>query len=177
MNKKTIKIKEENEPLDNAESKISLQIEELQNEVESLKDSVLREKAENENLRKRTKKEVEEAQKFAISRFVNSLTEQVENLFRALENVDLHSDKHDSQLRNLYEGVEITKTNLLKVFKDYNIERIYPVNQIFDHKVHEAISQVLDSDKEANTIIRVIQAGYIISGRLLRPATVIVTKK
>jgi molecular chaperone GrpE len=65
---------------------------------------------------------------------------------------------------------------LLKVFQDFEIQRIYPLNQSFDHTFHEAISQVVDNEKEPNTIINVIQAGYAIRDRLLKPAVVIVTK-
>ncbi len=151
--------------------------ENLQEEIDNLKDLLIREKAENENLRKRFKKELEDTHKFAISKFVKNLTEQVENLFRASDNIDLKSCEENSELKTLFEGVEITKKNLLKVFHDFDVERIYPINQIFNHELHEAISQVEDEDKEPNTIINVVQAGYTINGRLIKPAVVIVTKK
>jgi molecular chaperone GrpE len=151
--------------------------ENLQEQIDKLKDLLIREKAENENLRKRFKKELEDTHKFAISKFVKNLTEQVENLFRASDNIDLKSCEENSELKTLFEGVEITKKNLLKVFHDFDVERIYPINQIFNHELHEAISQVEDEDKEPNTIINVVQAGYTINGRLIKPAVVIVTKK
>ena len=151
--------------------------ENLQKQIDNLKDLLIREKAENENLRKRFKKELEDTHKFAISKFVKNLTEQVENLFRASDNIDLKSCEENSELKTLFEGVEITKKNLLKVFHDFDVERIYPINQIFNHELHEAISQVEDEDKEPNTIINVVQAGYTINGRLIKPAVVIVTKK
>ncbi|RST67536.1 nucleotide exchange factor GrpE [Candidatus Aquarickettsia rohweri] len=151
--------------------------ENLQEEIDNLKDLLIREKAENENLRKRFKKELEDTHKFAISKFVKNLTEQVENLFRASDNIDLKSCEENSELKTLFEGVEITKKNLLKVFHDFDVERIYPINQIFNHELHEAISQIEDEDKEPNTIINVVQAGYTINGRLIKPAVVIVTKK
>ena len=151
--------------------------ENLQEEIDNLKDLLIREKAENENLRKRFKKELEDTHKFAISKFVKNLTEQVENLFRASDNIDLKSCEENSELKTLFEGVEITKKNLLKVFHNFDVERIYPINQIFNHELHEAISQVEDEDKEPNTIINVVQAGYTINGRLIKPAIVIVTKK
>ncbi|EDV18466.1 hypothetical protein TRIADDRAFT_35104 [Trichoplax adhaerens] len=151
--------------------------ENLQEQIDNLKDLLIREKAENENLRKRFKKELEDTHKFAISKFVKNLTEQVENLFRASDNIDLKSCEENSELKTLFEGVEITKKNLLKVFHDFDVERIYPINQIFNHELHEAISQVEDEDKEPNTIINVVQAGYTINGRLIKPAVVIVTKK
>ena len=152
-------------------------IEELSNEIENLKEQLIREKAENENIRKRFKKELEDAHKFAISNFVKNLTEQVENLFRASENIDLKACENNNELNTLFEGIEITKKNLLKVFQDYEIQRIYPLDQNFDHQFHEAVSQVVDNKREPNTVVNVIQAGYSIRDRLLKPAIVIVTKK
>lgn len=145
-------------------------------EIENLKEQIIREKAENENIRKRFRKELEDTHKFAISKFVKSLTEQVENLFRASENINIE-ESNDNQLNTLFEGIELIKKSLLKVFQDFEIQRIYPLNQKFDYQFHEAISQVTDNTKEANSIVNVIQAGYSIKGRLLRPAVVIVTKK
>lgn len=146
-------------------------------EIESLREQILREKAENENIRKRFEKELEDAHKFAISKFVKKMTEQVEDLFRASENINILACEDNKELKTLFEGIEITKKNLLKVFRDFEIHRIYPLNQSFDHKFHEAISQVIDNEKEPNTVINVIQAGYSIKDRLLKPAIVIVTKK
>jgi len=108
---------------------------------------------------------------------VKNLTEQVENLFRASENIDLKACENNNELKTLFEGIEITKKNLLKVFQDYEIQRIYPLDQNFDHQFHEAVSQVVDNKREPNTVVNVIQAGYSIRDRLLKPAIVIVTKK
>ena len=149
----------------------------LQTQVELLNNLIIREKAENENLRKRFRKELEDAHKFAITKFVKDLVEQVENLFRATDNIDINLHKKNNEFKGLYEGVQITKKNLLKVFQNFSIKRIYPLNQIFNHEFHEAISQVTNNEVESNTIINVIQAGYTINSRLIRAATVIVTKQ
>ena len=149
----------------------------LQDEVKNIQDLYIREKAENDNLRKRFQKDLEDTHKFAISKFAKNITEQVEDLFRALENINIESCKTNNELSTLFNGIEITKKNLLKVFKEFKIERIYPINRIFDHRFHEAISQIVNKEKENNTINNVIQAGYTIEGRLLRPAVVIVTKQ
>ena len=176
MNNENINKEQEKEEVSQNEKNEINPIEELNKEIENVKEQIIRQKAENENIRKRFRKELEDAHKFAISNFVKNLTEQVENLFRASENIDLKSCEENSALKTLFEGVEITKKNLLKVFHDFEIQRIYPLNQSFDHKFHEAISQVVDNDKEPNTVINVIQAGYSIRDRLLKPAVVIVTK-
>ncbi|MSO13861.1 nucleotide exchange factor GrpE [Rickettsiales endosymbiont of Trichoplax sp. H2] len=176
LNEKEQDVKVDDQITEENNEKINV-VDDLKVEVDQLKDLLIREKAENDNLRKRFKKELEDTHKFAISKFVKNLTEQVENLFRASDNIDLKSCEENSELKTLFEGVEITKKNLLKVFHDFDVERIYPINQIFNHELHEAISQVEDEEKEPNTIINVVQAGYTINGRLIKPAVVIVTKK
>jgi len=159
------------------EDELKATIKNLQSQVELSNNLIIREKAENENLRKRFRKELEDTHKFAITRFVKDLVEQVENLFRATDNIDINLHEKNNEFKGLYEGVQITKKNLLKVFQNFSIKRIYPLNQIFNHEFHEAISQVINNEVESNTIINVIQAGYTINGRLIRAATVIVTKQ
>ena len=159
------------------EENLKLDTENFQDQIEVLNNLIIREKAENENLRKRFKKELEDAHKFAITNFVKNLVEQVENLFRATDNISTKFYEESHELKTLYEGVQITKKNLLKVFQDFNIKRIYPLNQIFNHQFHEAISQVTNDELESNTIISVIQAGYTINSRLIKAAAVIVSKK
>lgn len=165
---------------DNAEKEINHKTtntsQDLNKTILGLQDQIIREKAENENIRKRFYKELENTRKFAISNFVKDLTEQVENLFRVSENTNIEVHKSNNELKTLLQGIEITKKNLLKVFQDFQIQRIYPINQIFDHRLHEAISQVVDDTKDPNTVVNVIQAGYSISDRLIKPAIVVVTK-
>ncbi|WPX96993.1 nucleotide exchange factor GrpE [Candidatus Bandiella euplotis] len=165
---------QENKVEDNATLK---HCQEYEEETKKLKDALIREKAENENLRKRFKRELEEAHKFGIANFVKSIIEQFENLFRALENVDRESCKSHKEFNTLFEGVEMSKNNLLKSFQEFDINRIYPLNEQFDHNFHQAISQVTDEHKEPNIIVNVVQAGYTIKDKLLRPAIVIVSKK
>ena len=149
----------------------------ISDEIFQLNEQFIREKAENENIRRRFEKELDNTRKFAISDFVKNLIEEVENLFRALENINLKNCDNNKKLIAFYEGVNIVKKNILKVFGDYKIKRIYPLNCVFNHQFHEAVSQVVDNKKELNTVVTVIQAGYLVNDRLLRPAMVIVTKK
>lgn len=162
---------------DTASSAELKQISEYEKEVTKLKDLFVRERADNENLRKRFKKELEDAHKFAITNFAKSLIEPLEDLFRALESVDKDILASNQELKILFEGVEMTKRNMLRSFEDFGIDRIYPLNEQFNHEYHQAISQVVDNDKTPNTIVKVIQAGYSIKGRLLRSAIVVVSKK
>ena len=153
------------------------QVSEHEEEIKKLRDLLIREKAENENLRKRFRKELEDAHKFAITNFAKAIIEQLEDLFRALDSVDQGACASHKEFKILFEGVEMSKNNMLKNFGDFDIRRIYPLNEMFDHDLHQAISQVADNSKEPGTIINVVQAGYAIKDRLLRPAIVIVSKK
>merc|ERR1712078_520252 len=123
MNKKNTEIQKDNISND------------IATEIHNLKNLIIKEKAENENLRKRFRKEIEETRKFAISNFVKYFTEQIENLFRALDNIDIQSCKSNPELRILFEGVNMTKKNLLKIFINFNIKRIYPLYSIFNYKL------------------------------------------
>ena len=149
--------------IDSTEQKQILKYEE---EVVKLTDLFIREKADSENLRK-----------FAITNFAKALIEQVEDLFRALENVDQDACSTHKELKALFEGIEMIKNNMLKSFEDFGVRRIYPLNEQFNHEYHQAISQVVDNDKEPNTIVKVVQAGYSIKERLLRSAVVVVSKR
>lgn len=149
----------------------------LKKYVKKLEGMVMTEKSENENLRKRFHKELETTRKFVLIKFVKHFTEQIENLFRALDNIDILSCRNNPELRVLFEGVNITKKNILKVFSNFKIDRIYPLNCIFDYKFHEAVSQISNDHVSDNTVISVIQAGYIMQTTLIKPAIVIVSKK
>ena len=153
------------------------QASEYEEKIKNLKDLFIREKADNENLRKRFKKELEDTHKFAITNFAKALIEQLEDLFRALENINQEACNSNKELKTLFEGVEMTKRNMLKSFEDFGIHRVYPLNEQFNHEYHQAISQVIDNGKEPNTVVKVVQAGYSIKGRLLRSAVVIVSKR
>ncbi len=170
-----------NEP---AEAKQEPQIEDslmevtkkLEEETKSLKDLILREKAENQNLRKRYEKELEDNHKYAITNFARDLIEVQENMYRALDNIPKEDIESNPTLKLIFEGVDLTKNSLTSVFDKYGVTRIYPLDQQFDHNFHQAIVQVPDSEKDEGAIVQVIQAGYMIKDRLLRPALVAVAK-
>ena len=149
----------------------------LLDQIKELKSLIISEKAENDNLRKRFERELNVTKDFAISNFVKYFTEQIENLFRALDSINLYYCKKNPEVRVLFEGINITKKNLLKIFLDFKIERLYPFNTKFDYRFHEAIAQVFDDSKPSDTILTVVQAGYKMNNRLIKPAIVIVSKK
>ena len=132
--------------------------------------------AEVDNLRKRHVKEIEDAHKFAVSNFAKDMIEVLENLFRAEESIDSEKVKQDETLGQIFNGVELTKKTLVDAFEKNGLKRIYPVGESFDHDFHQAVTQVESNDHKTNEVVQVIQAGYELKGRLLRPALVAVAK-
>lgn len=148
----------------------------LGEEVKSLKDQLLRTMAELENYRKRAEREREEMAKFAITGFSRDLLTVSDNLRRALESIPAEHEKQEDLLKTLLEGVEITEKELLMAFKKHGIEKVEPLGQPFDHHLHQAMFEVEDKDQPAGTVVHVLQPGYTLNGRLLRPAMVGVAK-
>ncbi|MAR79403.1 MAG: nucleotide exchange factor GrpE [Rhodospirillaceae bacterium] len=154
------------------------QKDELLKEISDLKDQLLRSMAEVENIRKRSRKELEDTNKYAITGFARDILSISDNLRRALESIDNDEGKDKSEsFKNLIEGVELTERELLSVFNRYGISQINPIGERFDVKFHQAMYEEETNDKEAGTIIQVMQSGYVIQDRLLRPAMVGVAKK
>jgi molecular chaperone GrpE len=153
------------------------ELESLQIEAAKLKDALLRSEADKENLRKRLARELEDMAKYAVKNFASDLLEVLENLYRAENAIDKSALEQNPQLKVFVDGVVMTRSSLIDVFSKHGIKRIYPINEKFDHQLHQAISYVDNSDHEAGTIITVVQAGYELNGRLLRPAMVIVSGK
>lgn len=164
-----------NNQVDEAEKVSEAKIKELEDKLSESKDQLIRLVAEMDNIKKRTQKQIEDSLKFAVTDFAKDLLNVLDNLYRA---TDFVTDEHKNSspiVKSIIEGVELTKSELLKTFDRNGIKRIFPVNEKFDHNLHQAISQI-DSDKESGVIIEVMQAGYVINDRLLRPAMVIIAK-
>ncbi|MCC7260100.1 MAG: nucleotide exchange factor GrpE [Alphaproteobacteria bacterium] len=160
-----------------AEEAIAQKVEDaLVEEVAALKDQLLRAVAESENIRRRAQRDLEDARKYAVSGFARELVGVTENLQRALESVPPEAREKDEFLKTLTEGVQITQQELLSIFEKAGIRRIDPLGQKFDHNFHQAVVQIVDPDNEPGTVVQVIQAGYVIHDRLLRPAMVGVAK-
>lgn len=149
----------------------------LEARLGELKDQLLRSMAETENVRRRAARDVEEAGKYAVSNFARDMITVGENLFLALQNIPEEAREEEGVVKALADGVEMTFRELLGIFEKHGIHRIDPVGEKFDHNLHQAISQVEDPTKEPGTVMQVVQAGYTLQGRLLRPAMVVVTKR
>lgn len=161
---------------DEAEEPVS-ELDALRAEVTSLKDQLLRALAENENTRRRAERDREDATKFAVSNFARDMVGIADDLSRALDSLPEDQLADDGSLKTLVDGVEITRRNLGAAFHRQNISRIDPEGEKFDHNLHEAMFEVETPDKEPGTVVQVIQHGYKIHDRLLRPARVGVAKK
>lgn len=152
------------------------EIQQLKEEIVRLKDQWVRSVAETDNIRKRTQKEKEETAKFAINAFAADMVTVLETLKRASESIPMTAREENELLKTIGQGVDLTLQELLAIFQRYQINRINPQDQKFDHNFHQAVAQVERDDVPAGTVVQVIQAGYLIHDRLLRPAMVVVSK-
>lgn len=154
--------------------KISKLIEALQAENLELKDRSLRLAAEMENLRRRTEKEVRDANTYGITKFARDVLSVSDNLSRAIEAVP--SDTQDPGLKSLLEGVEATERELQNALQRHGVEKFDPSGEKFDPNQHQAMMEVPDPSVPNGTVMHVMQAGYRIGERVLRPALVGVSK-
>ena len=146
-------------------------------EVQDLKDRLLRTLAEMENLRARTQREVEDARKFAVTGFARDLLEVGDNLGRALASVPAEARAQSEFMKNLVQGVEMTERSLQAAMEKHQVRRVSPQKgEKFDHKLHQAMFELPTADLPPGSVAEVIQDGYVIADRLLRPALVGVAK-
>ncbi len=150
------------------------EIRRLQEQLANAKENYLRSVADTENLRKRLEKEVSDSKKFALSSFSKDLINVVENLYRSTEHITEEHKKNET-IKQIFDGIEMTQSELEKVMKKYGLERVNPhIGDKFDHNFHQAVSTVKDEKHEPNTIMNIIEAGYMLQGRLIRPSLVVV---
>ena len=147
-------------------------IAQLQDELVGAKDDVLRAQADAQNAARRAEQEVEKARKFALERFAGELLPVADNLERALEAASGDSE----EVKAIAEGVELTLKSFMDVMGKFNVEVVDPNGEPFDPNLHQAMSMVENKDVEPNTVIAVMQKGYTLNGRLVRPAMVMVSK-
>jgi molecular chaperone GrpE len=157
--------------LENSVEKIA----ELEKIISETNDKLLRTLAEIDNVRRRSREEIEKSTKFAISGFVSDLVVVAENFFLVSENAPKDEIEKVPAIKNYADAIAMTQKELLKVLEKNQVKRIYPLNQKFDHNLHEAIAQI-ETNVEEGTVVQVIQAGYLIAERLIRPALVGVAK-
>lgn len=144
-------------------------------EAETLqaRNDYLRVQAEMQNLRRRTEQDIEKAHKYGQERFSAELINVMDNLERALQSA---SDSDDELVKAIFEGVDLTLKSFTDCFKKFNIEAVDPMGEPFDPQLHQAMSIQDNPEVEPNTVIAVMQKGYTLHGRVIRPAMVMVSK-
>ncbi len=149
------------------------EFEKLRDENAKLKDDYLRAYADLQNTQKRCAQEMEKQAKYAISSFAKELLSVADNLHRALE-----AAKNDdlAQLQQFRKGVELTEAELMKVLNKFGITKMETIGNVFDPAFHQVVQEVEDKTKPAGTIVAELQTGYMINGRLLREAMVVVSR-
>lgn len=151
---------------------LQAEIEKLQAELAEIKEQSLRVAAEAQNQRRRAERDVENAHKFALEKFAGALLAVADNLERSIE----AADRANEVVKPLLEGVELTYKGLLDTLARFQIAQLNPVGEPFDPQLHEAMTMVDNPNVEPNTVLFVMQKGYTLNGRLLRPAMVAVAR-
>ncbi len=137
-------------------------------------DDLLRVQAEMQNLRRRTEQDIEKAHKYGQEKFSTELLTVMDNLERALAAA---SDYEDETVKAIYEGVDLTLKSFTDCFNRFHIGSVDPMGEPFDPQLHQAVTILENSDVEPNTVIEVMQKGYTLHGRVIRPAMVVVSKE
>ncbi len=151
-------------------------IAELEKKVAEIKDQALRALAEAENTRKRSERDRQDTAKFATSSFARDLLSVADNLRRALAAISPEARDMNADLKTIFTGVEMTERELLSIFERNNIKKVEPMGQKFDPNLHEVLFEADVPNVAPGVVIQVIEPGYTLHERLLRPARVGVAK-
>jgi molecular chaperone GrpE len=152
-------------------------VEALAREAAEYKDKLLRTLAEMENLRRRTEREAADARAYGIASFARDILAVADNMDRALQALDVElREQADAGIKALLDGVELTERELLKVLDKHGVKKFEPAGERFDPNLHQAMYEVPDASVPSGHVVKVIQAGFMIGERMLRPALVAVSK-
>lgn len=155
-----------------SEEALAAQLEEARAEAEQYRDQALRARAEADNVRKRAERDVEAARKFALEKFATELLGVRDSLELGLQ----AAEQESGSLEKLQEGMALTSRMLNQAMEKFGIEAMDPQGEPFDPSYHEAVSTQESAEHDANTVVSVMQKGYLLNGRVLRPAMVVVSK-
>ncbi|HEY6993376.1 MAG TPA: nucleotide exchange factor GrpE, partial [Xanthobacteraceae bacterium] len=153
------------------EGKVAALVEALSKESAEYKDKLLRTLAEMENLRRRTEREIADTRLYGVSAFARDIIAVADNMQRALGALDAElREKADAGTKALLDGVELTERELLKVLEKHGVKKFDPLGEKFDPNLHQAMYEIPDPSQPAGTVAQVVQPGYMIGERVLRPA-------
>jgi molecular chaperone GrpE len=163
-------------PVDESK-RIAELVEALSKESAEYKDKLLRTLAEMENLRRRTEREIADSRVYGIQAFARDIIAVADNMERALGALDKElREKADAGTKALLDGVELTERELIKVLEKHGVKKFEPLGEKFDPNLHQAMFELPDASRPAGTVAQVVQPGYMIGERMLRPALVAITK-
>ena len=165
-------VPEGEQPVDEM-SRLQEQLEAAETAAGMARDEILRVQAEMQNLRRRTEQDIEKAHKFGQEKFSTELLAVMDNLERSAAAAEASEDE---AVQAIKEGVELTLKGFMDCFKRFNIEAVDPLGEPFDPQLHQAMSIQESPDAEPNSVIAVMQKGYTLHGRVIRPAMVMVSK-
>ncbi|MBW7471138.1 nucleotide exchange factor GrpE [Marinobacter sp. M216] len=151
------------------------EVEALRAQVKEAQEQMLRSQAEMQNVRRRAEIDVEKAHKFALEKFVKELLPVADSLEKAVESTEANENTGEL-VASIREGVEMTLSLFMNSLEKFNVEQLNPVGEPFDPQQHEAMSMVPAPDAEPNSVVAVVQKGYLLNGRVVRPAMVVVAK-
>ena len=151
---------------------LAARVQVLEEQLAGAQDQALRVAADLQNVRRRAEQDVEKAHKFALEKFAGDLLPIIDSLERGLE----LSNPDDESIRPMREGIELTLKMFQDTLKRYNLEAVDPHGQPFNPEHHQAMAMQENADVEPNSVLNVFQKGYLLNGRLLRPAMVVVSK-
>ena len=152
------------------------QIETLQAELDKAKDQMMRALADAENTRRRSIKDREDIRKYAVTEFARDLLDFSDNFRRALDSIPEDLKDVDDRLKNVLTGIEAMESTLLKTFDKHGIKKIEPLDEPFNPNFHEVMFESPGTGKPPGTIVQIIEPGYVVADRLLRPARVGIAK-
>ncbi|WP_417519508.1 nucleotide exchange factor GrpE [Marinobacter sp.] len=158
-----------------AEQSETPELDALKAQVQEFQEQMLRSQAEMQNVRRRAEMDVEKAHKFALEKFVKELLPVADSLEKAVESTEGKENAGDL-VASIRQGVEMTLSLLESSLKKFNVEPLNPIGEPFDPQHHEAMSMVPAPDAEPNSVVAVVQKGYLLNGRVVRPAMVMVAK-
>ena len=172
VGKKNTKAKKTTAPIEEEQSEPDADSNvDLQKENSDLKDKLLRTLAESENVRRRAERQVSDAASYSVANFARDMLSISDNLRRALDSLPKDKAVQDS-IKAFSEGVEMTERELLNIFDRHGIKKLTPEGEKFNHDFHQAMFKAPNPDTPSGTIIQVVQPGYVLKERLLRPAMV-----
>jgi len=156
---------------------LSAELDRLETEKVELNNNFMRAHADMENLRRRTQKDVADAREFSIAGFAREMLAVADNLNRALEAVPEEAKSSgDKGFASLIEGVELTQRSMMQALEKHGVKSISPLNEKFDPNLHQAMFEIPNTEVNNNTVLQVVQDGFVIGNRCLRPAMVGVSK-